>query len=63
MKRPARGANAADLGIVICGTAIDTPRSSTPPLKIKWIMKRCRVSAPAAHLIADLAKIGGEARQ
>ena len=33
MKRPARGANAADLGIVICGTAIDTPRSSTPRLK------------------------------
>jgi hypothetical protein len=48
-------------GCVPCWLASDAPENIHRPEIIK-IIRRCRVSAAHAAVIAELAKIGGEAR-
>jgi hypothetical protein len=57
--KPTRGANAVGFGCVSCWLASDAPENIHRPEIIK-IIRRCRVSAAHAGLIAELAKIGGQ---
>lgn len=53
-----RGGAETGSGIVSVWTGSDFPRDNTLSPKIKWIIRRCRVSESVASVIAELLLMG-----